>query len=52
MTQMNKGFDMAVYDGIKAKFLADPRHADRDKVAEATWVQGEEVRVVVGEHTP
>ncbi len=49
MLQVNKGFDKAEYDGFKAKVLADPRAADRDKVAEATWLQGEEVRVVIRE---
>lgn len=40
---------MADYDGFRAKVLTDPRAADRDKVAEAIWIQGEEVRVVIRE---
>jgi uncharacterized OsmC-like protein len=45
---MNKGFDMEVYNEFKVKVLEDPRNADRDKLAVATWVQGEEVRVTIG----
>lgn len=49
MTVNNRGIDVAAWSGFKDKALKDRSAADRQKVATARWVQGEEARVTVGD---
>ncbi len=50
METLNRGFDMAVWNGYREKVIKDRSNADREKIAVAHWVQGEETRVSLGGH--
>jgi len=47
MTVNNRGFNMAAWGGFRDKAQKNLSAADREKVATARWVEGEEARVTV-----
>jgi uncharacterized OsmC-like protein len=47
MSDLNRGFNVEAYLGLKQKAINDISATDRDKTAVAQWIQGEEADVTI-----